>query len=100
VLTPSELKAEIGEFMTKLTKATHEDDGTTHTYDSAKVFERKAGRRPLNQVLTPSELKAEIGEFMTKLTKATNEDDKKRLRRLLRRRGHTGGLGIRGNKAE
>ena len=76
------------------------ESGEMETFDAVHVHERKAGRKSLAQSMSPDDLQADIEDIMGQLGKAKNEDDKKRLRRMLRRRGHTGGLGIRKPKAE
>lgn len=81
-------------------KVTCDDETKSGTFDAAHVAERKAGRRPLAQTMTAKELASEVDGLLEQLGKAKNEDDKKRLRRLLRRRGHQGGLGIREAKGE
>lgn len=56
---------------------------------------RKNGRRGRCSIeeMGHKEIRTEVKELLQDLTAATDPDDKKRLRRMLRRRGHRGGLG-------
>lgn len=69
------------------------EDGKTEVYDLTHIRERKPGRKSLAQSLTPAELKTEVKDLIAELRGAKDQEDKKRIRRALRRRGHTGGLG-------
>lgn len=71
------------------------DDGTTLTLPQSKVTERRRGRKALAQLLSPAEMKAERDGLIEALEAAESTDEKKAIRRKLRTRGHTGGLGIR-----
>lgn len=76
------------------------DDDTAKWYPVSAIVERKRGRRAITEVLGEGELKAEVDLLLAQLRGAKNDEDKKSLRRMLRRRGHRGGLGIRGAKKE
>lgn len=76
-----------------------DSDGKPNTFPASDVSERKAGRKSLAQTMSPAEMAKEVKGLIGELEGAKTIDDKKRLRRLLRRRGHAGGLGIR-NAAE
>ena len=68
------------------------DDGETATLDSKDVKRRKRGRASIREELSQSELSSEIKDLIADLKACDDQDEKKRLRRMLRRRGHTGGL--------
>jgi len=76
------------------------DDGETHTYTAAAVKRgdvtiSKRGRRSLHEEMTPAEIEKEVKDLLAELKTSDDPEDKKRIRRALRRRGHTGGLGVR-----
>jgi hypothetical protein len=54
---------------------------------------RGAGK--LTERLSPAELEKEVQGLLKELKASTDGEDKKRIRRLLRARGHKGGLGER-----
>lgn len=54
----------------------------------------RRGRRPIAETLTADEKKKEIRELLKQLTESTKPDEKKSLRRALRLRGHSGGMGV------
>jgi len=71
------------------------DDGEKRSVKTACIRELHRGRKALLVSLSDKELHAEIKQLMDELTSCDDHDEKKRLRRMLRRRGHQGGLGVR-----
>ena len=63
-----------------------------------KTKKQKRGRKKLQESTTKQDMKLDIKELLDELKKSKDAEDKKRIRRLLRRRGHQGGLGIREKK--
>lgn len=68
------------------------DDGELATVKAADLKGLKRGRRSVIEELTPTALKADIAKLIKDLKATDDQDEKKRLRRALRRRGHTGGI--------
>lgn len=67
------------------------EDGTSTT--TSEFVVRRPGRKSLEQSIGAEAVAEQVKDFLGDLGKAKSQDEKKRLRRLLRRRGHRGGLG-------
>lgn len=64
-----------------------------HKKAAAKQGHNHRGRKAITE-RSKSEVRSEVKELLVDLHEAEDPDDKKRIRRALRRRGHTGGLGV------
>lgn len=63
--------------------------------ETAKIeLPKDPGATKLTDKLTPEQLKQQINDLLDELRGSTSKNDKKRIRRMLRSRGHRGGLGV------
>ena len=73
-------------------------NGEVEDVNAKHVTIRKRGRKSLAEEMTPAELAAQIKGLLADLRDTDDQDEKKRIRRALRRRGHSGGLNVKAAK--
>lgn len=77
-----------------MSKGTKNRKGSTGKSSKGHTSPAHQGNGKLTETMSATELKKDIASLMDELRNATERSDKKRLRRMLRTRGHFGGLGI------
>lgn len=68
------------------------DDDAEATVKAADCELRKRGRKSIAESMSAQEIGDEVKGLLAELTGTADQEAKKRIRRALRRRGHTGGL--------